>query len=1060
MCSCVRSTSITLARILIALAAQPHHAGAQSALPLDAALVRVLPATVKVLVDIRISDDVHTTLVVRAPNTGGVLLPLQGLMAFAGIRTTHRFGTISARGDGDRPQFRIDQEHRAITIGKLRIPLVPGDVEQDGKQLYVSTELAERLLNVSIDVDLPSASVLVRGGDQLPAARRRAAIRSAQVYDVQRVAAAHVQELMPRHRTAVQADYNLLVARAQPSAGLVPGASGASPATGRAEWAAMLQARVSARVAGGSLSGRIATGGSGLPVRDVQWSHYRPTSRRLTHVLVGAIDAGGMTGARVHGLSFDNHVVDYSERRTVRVRGRAESGWEYTVRQDGGWSADDRPGDGSYEFRLPMTGDIARVDVFGWGPNGEERRFVRSVHAVPMRVQKGELQYSTAAGRCANGSQSQYVIPDAMSWCRWFAGADTRVGLTDWLVARTGIDAIPGTIAPYVGAAGVLWGQVTLQAATTVASTTTRHGSWSAQYEPSPTLSMSISKNTALTGQETTMASLRLAPLRWEGRFALDGWMATTAGVGAPTQIGRVGLIGMRNSIRLELFGSRTTLGAVAGGTTRVGFRGNATGVDATAAPAWLRLPGIERTWISGTAERATSGEFRSTVRLAGSMTRAYFEISRRFSSAREAGRWALTITPRSRQTRQTTLFARNDGIAGLSGGNSAMHSVSGSAAWEAGARRVSFSADQATGRGTIIGRTFLDLNNDGQRGAHEPFVGDVPVTVANTLHRTDSTGWFRSNHMTVAEMIDIAIDSTALPSPCWRASARRWRVRATEGGLADVMLPIRRGGILEGRILRVGNSSRDTLRTSRIAWDDPPRLRAVSTTSGESFDLDVFSAGTFYQLGIPFGTYDILMSDAEQRRIGVTMQSVRVEMKSDWTEGAEVAASYTACPLTTAILRAFPRTTENNASPAPRSSIGIADLGDGAARPRPERVITPRESIVGSTPRERTFRQSTSESATAVDTTPTHTPNRSNGAVSRAAAVRPVRRSLRRTRPLRPSAAAGGPGARRRGEGINACDPRAFGRMNVTTFYWSMLGCQRGVWRKETIDMTISQHR
>ena len=896
-----------------------------------------------VLVDLRINDDVHTSMVAFAPVTGGLFIPLKQLMTFAGVSVRSRFGVISASGKDNRPRFQLAANHAAIIIGRMSVPLMPGDIYMDSTTVYVSTELAERLLDVEIDIDVMSAVVLLRNAGHLPASRRFRAVTEAKESAARRLEASRVPMLASTYRASIQSDYDLFVSRSSRAPGP------ASAIEHSSVWNAALQARVAGRIAGGNLAGRVATASSSGTIRDVQWTRYRPTSSRLTRVIIGALDAGGMTGSRVQGFSLDNQPVDYSQRRMIRVRGRAEPGWEYTVRQGNAWTGNGRPGDGSYEFRLPMIGDVARVDVVGWGPDGQERRYTRSVHAVPMRVQRGEFQYATAAGRCANAQESWYQRGTGMDGCRWFGNADGRLGLTDWLVLRTGVDAVPGTMAPYVGGAAVVRGVLTLQASHTVATPKVSHGAFSAQFEPSPALSASIARSTAITGLSTQLASLHFSPIRWDGRFGIDGWLSTSSGLGAPTEIGRLGLLGQRQGVRLEVFGSRTLIGAGSGagssaGTATVtsGFRGNAIGAEASAAPSWLRIPRVQRAWLAGSAERATNGVVRSTVRINGSLPRAFVEFSRTFASAREAGRWSITVTPRSQMARQSTTYGRYGSSAGLDGGSALLHRVSGNATWEAQSRGLSFSQDQATNRGSIIGHAFLDLDQNDRRDAGEPFVANVPVVVANRALITDSSGRFRSDHMTVTELIDIAVDSTALPSPCWRAGAPRWRVRASEGEVLDVNLPLRRGGILEGRIIR-SDVNGAPMADGQAAWELQPQLTVVSVKTGESFNADVFGAGTFYLLGIPFGDYDITMAASDQRRLGIVVRPVRVTVASSPLDD-RLDAEAQACPLSTAIVRAVAPSPDTAGVPT-RSwpNNGVTVETTTAPRGTPDSVLTAR---------------------------------------------------------------------------------------------------------------------
>lgn len=1015
---------LLLALPLLALPLRAQRLRAADGVPLPIAL----PES-QILLDVHVTDAVHGAMMSRISSGGELSLPLQALMHLAGIRTSTHAGIISANGAGARPRFALAVERRLITVGNLQYSLLESDLLVSAGTVLVSSVLAERLLDVTIDVDLANATVVLRNASHLPAARRAMALEAARRIDNQQRASANSVELSPSHRAAVQADYSLFIVRAGGGPAFTASSSATIPGTAALRtpttWTTSFYSQVSGRVAGGSLSGRLVTAAPGAALTDVRWSRYRPASTRVRHVLAGALDATGMTGARMLGMSIDNYPVDYSERRMMRITGRAEPGWDYAIREGSVWAGNEGVRDGSYEFRLPMTGDVARVDVVGWGPDGQERHFVRSVHAVPMRVQRGEWQYSSFAGRCAATPQNGGFASPA-SRCRWAAGADTRYGLRDWLVARAGVDATPHVFVPYVGAAAVLAGSLTIQGASTLGSQALRSSTWSAQFEPSPLLSLTAARTAMASGQQSRIASLRIAPLRWDGRFSLDGWFSTLDGAGAPLQIGRVAVSALRNNVRVELFGSRTMLGGAAAGSSFSGFRGNATGIAATGAPAWWRLPGVQRSWVTGSAERAADGAVRGALRLDGSTSRAAFEVARYFDGGREPGRWAFTITPRSRRVRQTTTLVHTDAGSDRGVRSSVLHGMSGSMAWEAGRARITLSADPAANRGAINGRTFLDLDDDGVQDRAEPLLPDVPVHIANRVLVTDSLGRFRSEHMTAGEMVQIAIDSTALPSPCWRPAAARWRVRATESGLTEVMLPLRSGGILEGRIVREGAGAQPQ-RAGAVAWSDGLQLRAVSAERTEAFDLDVFGAGTFYMLGIPFGSYDLTMAEDDQRREGIRMTPMRVEVArpadGDLRSGA-------ACPVTSATVRTRPRERANSldVTPAPATStLRDARSSDTVpathALPRPlaatQVTVLPVTHGAMTAPRPLIVLHA--------DTPRTHT-----------------RVALRRPRKQRF-------GARRTWSEWRAAPACAGpGRLEVQTAWWSLLGCQNDAWRRD----------
>lgn len=841
-----------------------------------------------VLLAVRLAEELTTEMMARVAPSGTVMLPARKFLTFTGIRTTERGHDIIAPRTDGRPAFRLRPHAGLVDVGRLTIATSPDDLRLHDGDVYLSLAMLERLLNVSVDSDLDNATVVVRNSAHLPAVLHQSSFESVRRSTTYADAQAAAPELVPTHHSALQGDYSLQLARRSRS-----GRDRRSPA----EWLAQLRGDVAGRIAGGTLAAAVSAGSRMPVVSEVQWALTRPTSARLTHLTLGSLDAPGPSATRVQGIRIDNHPVDMSQRRIMRIRGRERDGWQYGARLDGAWRGQQRAGDGNYEFLLPMTGDVARVDVYGWGPDGASRHDVRIVHAVPMRVQQGEWQYAVAAGRCAPGRRS-WLMVDPTRACQWFADVDTRVGLSEWVVLRGGVEAAPGVVAPYVGAAAVVRGTLTLQAASTLHPSGNRNRTWSASLEPSPALSASASQSTDIAGTRSRFASLHVAPLRLDGRVAADGWLSSTLGAANRVQSARVGVSAARNDVRVELYGMRASVDGLATGPAGKGLDDRAIGMAATIAPHWLRAPHVSRSWVNMSAERSMLGDIRGTVRLDASTRWGDAEIARSLSSTTQPGRWSVTFSPRSTTARQTTTISRADVIGSDNGAGPDLlqHGVSGGAAWRAGSRRVALSTESAVNRGTVAGIAFLDLDGDGRRGALEPPVAGAQVTIANRSVSTDSAGRFHSGQMTALEMIDVVMDSTTLPSPCWRAAATQWKLRTINGGVADVELPVRRGGIVQGRIALHGSGG-------ALPWSDGPAastLRLVSRSSKDTYEMELFASGHFYLLAVPFGRYDVRMSEAEQRRRGIIVHPATVDVGVTASDGARDPL---VCPISEVVL-------------------------------------------------------------------------------------------------------------------------------------------------------------
>lgn len=874
-------------------------------------------ATSRVLLDIRISDDLHTGIMGRVTSGGNAYLPLQRVLTFVGIHSRVSGITLSASGDAARPGFRLDGAARTLRIGRSEVSVSESSVLTDGTTLYASMPLLERLILVAFDVDLANATVQIRSADALPVLRRQTALSAAARSSAVVAFLDPVPVLASRAHGMLQTDYNLSLGLTTPTAPTL-GSSGAATSL-------LFSARFAARMLGGSLTGSVTTGSTSSSLSDVRWTQVRPQSSLIKRIVIGDLDSRAAVSERNRGISFDNYPIDLSERRLIRVRGRAEPGWSYTVSDGANWIGSERPDDALYEFLLPIVGDARRVDIVAWGPNGQERRIARSVRALPVRVQRGEFQYAAAAGRCGRDGNTTLLIDRPVRPCGFAASADGVYGLTDWLAARTGVDLAHGAATPYLGGAIVLGQSLELQGTAAVGARGRSAQSWSAQYDPSPAITLGFSRNITIDNRRSDFASARVAPVRWNGRASLDGYLSTVSGAASPTRIGHVGVTSAFGNSRLEIFGSRTISDVALATPSGPAAAVDGLGLFAQTAPTWMRLPTSRRTSLSGTIERTSNGNTRSALQLAVTGARGSIELVRQFAARSEAGRWSILFSPRSTRVRQRLSVARSDAAPGVASAGNSLLSFAGGANWDMESRRLELTAQQSTGRGGITGIAFLDLNENGERDAAEPVIPDIPLVVGNQGMRTDSSGRFRVANITATELIEISVDSMALPSPCWRPASPRWRVRSIDGGTSSVLLPVRRGGVLEGRVLRVQRTV-GTFRTELSPWTDPPHLTAVSTTTGKLYALEVFGSGSFYVLGLPFDTYDISMQESDQRQNNITLAPTRVVVASGAITQNADGENDMSCPSTVAIIRTTPRDAGALIKPQPHLSVATHD--------------------------------------------------------------------------------------------------------------------------------------
>ena len=275
-------------------------------------------ATSRVLLDVRISDDLHTGLMGRVTSDGSTYLPLLRVLTFVGVQSRVAGATLSAASDNNRPGFRVDALAHTLRIGGSDTPLSPSDVLNDGPTLYASMPLLERLLLVSFDVDLATATVQIRSAEALPVLRRHAAQSAAALSSGLTSFFETVPTLRTRAHGMLQADYNLRLGRAtQPQLRAVT--SGAANSL-------LLSARFAARTLGGAVTGSVTTGRAAPAFSDVRWTHVSPNKSLIKRLVIGELDSRAAFSGRNGRLMRHPRVWRGGRLELVATRGAAGRG--------------------------------------------------------------------------------------------------------------------------------------------------------------------------------------------------------------------------------------------------------------------------------------------------------------------------------------------------------------------------------------------------------------------------------------------------------------------------------------------------------------------------------------------------------------------------------------------------------------------------------------------------------------------------------------------------------------------------------------------------------------
>src|SRR5262249_27909375 len=121
-------------------------------------------------------------------------------------------------------------------------------------------------------------------------------------------------------------------------------------------------------------------------------------------------------------------------------------------------------------------------------------------------------------------------------------------------------------------------------------------------------------------------------------------------------------------------------------------------------------------------------------------------------------------------------------------------------------------------------------------------------------------------------EPVRLAVDTTSLSSPQWIPSAPGYIVAPYPSEVASVRIPILIGSVIEGRLEVQSGEASAPLRGS-------VGLRLENSKAGESRELEVFSDGSFYLMGVPPGSYLIRPDRAALSTLGLDAEPLAVDV-------------------------------------------------------------------------------------------------------------------------------------------------------------------------------------
>lgn len=790
-----------------------------------------------VLVDLQIGRlAIRTVEAYRVADTA--LVPVAQLFDLAEIGF-HRTpaGAYEARlYPGDR-HLLIDPLRNEVRLEERSLPLRPDQIVRTDAELYLSTVILARVLDIEFATLWADLKVAVTTADRLPVGRR--------------VAREEMRTALLRRERRIEPDMSVALDRTGVD-GLVLDYSVLTPGSdviGGGAYSAML----GMDLMGGSLELGMTTDGSiraGRSRSELAWRGVYRNDPRIRQVTVGDGVATGPRPRNVRGFSVTNApYVRSADWGQFAYDGQLGPGWQVEAYRGGRLIAFDSVNAlGRFSLDVPVQYGENPVDFVAYGPFGEMRQFNRTYRVVNDALPVGQFEYGVTAGSCRIA-------------CSGTGNLDLRYGVARGWTVRAGMDAfwrdsLANLWHPYAGVTGTL-GQAWALQVEGVAGAAVRGG---LRYEPSLNLQLSTEYSDYATGTDHpiltapgrraqwTLQGL-VRPLGIEHGFYLDGSIDRTWAVGGTATSGRLSAALQVAQMRI-LPSLRVQRTDVAGGSLTQGFYG----VNAFALPRPRLGPFL------GKVSARTNVEF--TGALSPRILSAY--LSRAITSGLRV-ETGLAWT-RGQGTRLSVILSTNlPTIRGYTtmttggGSASATQFVQGAVLYNRETRDVELSNGPAVDRAGLAGTVFLDANGNGFRDPGEPGLPGVRLKAGISASTTDSTGRYQVWDLVPWEPVLVSVDSLSLRSPLWVPGFATISVEPSPNRYRVLDIPVLPGGVLQGRVLR------EDIDGARGQGGVTLVIR--NSRTGDTRTILTFSDGEFYAIGIKPGDYDISVDESVLER-------------------------------------------------------------------------------------------------------------------------------------------------------------------------------------------------
>lgn len=822
-------------------------------------LAAQIPSGSELLVDVHIERG-PKGLTLALGMDGGVLLSLSQILQLAEIRIDRAVedSLVAATVEPDGISLEVNSAEGYARRGAERWALPPGGAQWEAGLLYLeSTEIA-RLLDVDLGVNLAELAVTIRQGGELPAVRR-AERRRRQA----QLGAERDEEIPTDERLTVRAapvdgavlDWSAALGTLAPA-----GPGGLRVETGT------LRLGLGVGLLGGSgvLSHEERWLSGGLPNArrtEASWTRVWPASTRLRQLRIGSVSGTGRQPRQIQGAALTNapyvRPVTFA---TGSLTGSLPPGWEVELYRHGALVGLTAAGpDGGYAFDVPLVYGTNPVEVVGYGPTGEVRRFQRTFEVPFERLARGVFEYGIGGGACD------------LEPCDAAANLDLRYGATRRLTVRAGWDqfwrdTLPDLWHPY--------GSATFQATRAIAVFAEVVGNAQIEglvsFAPTPDLLSGFSHThfvadsvaAPLIGtsllDDLSSAYLFLRPGFLDGRFYVraDGRRVSgtfqrrydarlTATAQVPATRLDAGIRIAHTSLRQAPFVTTTLL------TAQVQYQ---TGP---------RFGPLRRTILrAGMELDPGAGLERATAGLARALWRDYYldvNVGWQRGAGEDDGRVVAGITLKANLPSTRVMSQNRIDDFGAQG----VQSAEGTLIYDRGARRMAFADGRGIGRAGVSGIVFLDTNGNGQFDAGEPPVPGAQIRVGPWVTEADETGRYGVWDVVPFEQLVIQVNPNSARDPLWVPAVLRYVLSPDPNRFVTVDIPFVQTSEVIGEIrLQPSGAPVPSTEVLLVPDDGSEPIRVVT-----------FADGGFYAMHVRPGRYRATLSPEIQEAYGVVSE-------------------------------------------------------------------------------------------------------------------------------------------------------------------------------------------